>query len=79
LIPVVDYEIINGVKVPSTRKEKFLLLTERGVVMEYPANAYASWIRYAKETMKRNYKAEANFTYRQEYAPGSQEMRRFTF
>jgi hypothetical protein len=56
LIPVVDYETINGVKIPITRKEKFLFLSERGVVMEYPANAYVSWIRYAKETMKRNFK-----------------------
>jgi hypothetical protein len=63
---------MNGIKIPTTRKEKFLFLSERGVVMEYPANAYVSWIRYAKETMKRNYKTDTTVT-------GNHEMRRFTF
>jgi hypothetical protein len=47
--------------------------------MEYPANAYASWIRYAKETMKRNYKNEANAQYQEDYCESNREMRRFTF
>lgn len=80
LVPVMDYDTLNGVKVPASRKEKFLLLSERGVVMEYPANTYVSWVRYAKETMKRNYKASSNGNYyKQEYIETNKEMRRFTF
>ena len=48
LIPAIDYETFNGAKVPVSRKEKYLLLSERGVVLEYPSNTYSTWIRYAK-------------------------------
>lgn len=46
--------------------------------MEYPSNAYVTWIRYAKETLKRNIKSEHHY-YRQEYIETRKEMRRFTF
>lgn len=55
-----------------------MLLSERGVVMEYPSNAYVSWIRYARETLKRNSKNE-EYNYKQDYISTNKQMRRFTF
>jgi len=82
-VPVIDYDTLNGMKIAASRKEKFLLLSEKGVVMEFPPNAYVSWMRYAKETMKRNYKIDSPVNYnnywKQEYSEQNKEMRRFTF
>jgi hypothetical protein len=46
--------------------------------MEYPSNAYVSWIRYARETLKRNSKNE-EYNYKQDYISTNKQMRRFTF
>lgn len=82
-VPVIDYDTLNGMKIAASRKEKFLLLSEKGVVMEFPPNAYVSWMRYAKETMKRNYKIDSPVNYNNywklEYSEQNKEMRRFTF
>lgn len=67
LVPVVDFDVLNGIKMQANRSDKFLLLSERGVVMEYPSNTYASWIRYAKETLKRNIRNDHRGNFRQDY------------
>ena len=56
LIPVADFDTINGIKVAMSRKEKYLMMSEKGTILEYPSSPFATWIRYAKETIKRNLK-----------------------
>lgn len=55
LIFLNDFKTINGFKVQShhSRKDKFLVMTQQGVLLEYPDNLYAPWIIYAKETMRK--------------------------
>lgn len=56
-------------------------MSEKGVIFEYPSSTYTTWIRYAKETMKRN-KKEYNqkaFTNKLEYFESTAEMRRYAF
>ena len=48
LIPVQDYETLNGMKISANRKEKFLMMSEKGTILEYPSSTYTTWIRYAK-------------------------------
>lgn len=45
-----DYKTINGFKIHTynCRKDKLLVLSQQGVLLEYSSNLYTSWIIYAK-------------------------------
>jgi len=53
LIPVQDYATLNGQKIKANRSQKYLLLSNRGVVLEYTSNCLKTWLRYAKEDFRR--------------------------
>lgn len=51
LIPVQDHNILNGHRIIIDRKGKFLLLTNRGVILEYSSNCLKPWLIYVREAM----------------------------
>lgn len=51
--PIRDFQTLNGCRIAESRKEKFLLLSEIGVLLEYASNAYSCWVKYAKESIRR--------------------------
>lgn len=53
LIPVQDFHILNSQKIKASRNGKYLLLTERGIILEYSSNCLKSWLKYAKDAIRR--------------------------
>lgn len=56
------------------RKEKLLVLSQQGVLLEYTASLYAPWIIYAKETMKKR-----KHEFMNDELAKVREIRRFAF
>jgi hypothetical protein len=53
LISIQDYNILNGHKIKIDRKGKFLLLTNRGVILEYSSNCLKAWLIYVRDVMRK--------------------------
>lgn len=71
LISIQDYNILNGHRIKIDRRDKFLLLTNRGLILEYSSNCLKAWLIYIKDMMR---KKKALSLEKQREA-----IRRFTF
>jgi hypothetical protein len=48
LLPVQDFQTLNGSRIKTSRDKKYLLISNRGVVLEYTSNCLKTWLKYAK-------------------------------
>lgn len=53
LISAQDIATINGLKIKNDRANKFLLLTNRGIVLEYTSNCLKAWLIYVRDAMRK--------------------------
>jgi hypothetical protein len=53
LISIQDYNLLNGHKMKIDRKGKFLLLTNRGAILEYSSNCLKAWLIYVRDVMRK--------------------------
>ena len=53
LLPVYDHIALNGTRIPLSRQRKYLLVNSRGIVLEYADDTLRSWLKYAREALKR--------------------------
>lgn len=52
-LPIQDFKNLNGKRIKANRNEKYLLLTNKGNILEYASNCLKSWLKYAKDAMKK--------------------------
>jgi hypothetical protein len=53
LISAQDHMTLNGLKIKNDRSNKFLLLTNRGIVLEYTSNCLKAWLIYVRDAMRK--------------------------
>ena len=53
IIPVQDFMVLNNYRIKTNRNDKYLLLNNRGVIMEYTSNCLKTWLKYIKEYFKK--------------------------
>jgi hypothetical protein len=53
LISIQDYNSLNGQRIKINRNGKYLLLTNRGVILEYASNSLKAWLIYARDAMRK--------------------------
>ena len=53
IIPVQDYHTLNGHRIKISRNQKYLILSNRGVVLEYSSSSLKTWLKYAKEDFRK--------------------------
>ncbi len=53
LVPVQDFQMLNGIRIKMSREQKYLLITNRGVILEYASNCLKTWLKYAREDFRR--------------------------